>query len=181
MTNTPDPLGLDKPETYQADPVLATLARRLAERDFATHSAGSIGRGALKQEYLEGKHAGAVAAALDEEAAKAGKAKAEADAKAAAQQAREDHLYRAYAEHLAMQEAWPYGARFHGEQYMAARPWYWVSGDGKTVRIVIVNLSGKEISKSCVVPADEFYARPKPNRITKAEAEWAFGKCGYRP
>lgn len=92
-----------------------------------------------------------------------------------------ERLFRAYGEHQATQEAWPYGARCHGEQYMAARPWYWVSGDEKTVRIVIVNLSGKEISKSCVVPAAEFYARPKPNRITKAEAEWAFNLCSYKP
>lgn len=69
--NTTDPRGLDKPETYQADPVLATLARRLAERDFAARPAGSISRGDLKREYLEGKHANKVAAALDEETAKA--------------------------------------------------------------------------------------------------------------
>lgn len=78
--NTTDPRGLDKPETYQADPVLATLARRLAERDFAARPAGSISRGDLKREYLEGKHANEVAAALDEEAAKAGKAKVAAEA-----------------------------------------------------------------------------------------------------
>lgn len=53
MTNTHDPLGLDKPETYQADPALATLVRRLAERDFAARPAGSISRGDLKREYLE--------------------------------------------------------------------------------------------------------------------------------
>lgn len=66
MTVTPaDPRGLDKPETYTNDTALATLARRLAESDFAQRPAGSISRGDLKREYLEGKHADKVAAALD--------------------------------------------------------------------------------------------------------------------
>lgn len=73
MTTPSAPRGLDQPETYTADPVLATLARRLAERDFATRTAVSISRGDLKREYLEGKHAAQVAAALDAQAAKARK------------------------------------------------------------------------------------------------------------
>jgi len=80
MTATPDPRGLDKPETYAGEGKLATVARKLAEQEFASLPAGTISRGDLKREYLEGKHAAKVAAALDAEAAKARQAKAAADA-----------------------------------------------------------------------------------------------------
>lgn len=83
MTATPADLrGLDRPETYANDLALATLARRLAEKEFAKLPAGTVSRGDLKREYLEGKRATEVAAALDAEAA----AKAKSQATAAALQ-----------------------------------------------------------------------------------------------
>lgn len=82
---TPDPRGLDKPETYDNNPELATLARRLADAEFARRPTGSISRGDLKREFLSGQHAAEVGAALDakaaeqaEQAAKATKAKTDA-------------------------------------------------------------------------------------------------------
>ena len=70
MATSSAPHGLDRPETYAANPALAALARRLAERDFATRPAGSISRDDLKRAYLAGKYADQVAAALDAQATK---------------------------------------------------------------------------------------------------------------
>lgn len=64
-----DPRKLDRAETYQNDPKLATLARQLAALKFATLPKGTISRGELKAEFLAGRHADEVAAALDANAA----------------------------------------------------------------------------------------------------------------
>ena len=72
-----DPRGLDLPETYEASPELAALARRLAKENYdLLGRPRGIGLGDLKREFTAGKHASVVAAAMDGKAAAEEKAEA---------------------------------------------------------------------------------------------------------
>lgn len=59
-----DGRDLSDPETYTNDPALAALARRLASEHFDNLGRGRVGLGDLKREFLAGKHAALVDAAL---------------------------------------------------------------------------------------------------------------------